>query len=186
MDAATYARRSDLIVGRIQALAEVQRAETIHVFWPIHRRREVDVRSLIAWLYTQKKQIVLPVVGPRSDTSQKDWSRDEMALHLEHRRFESEDALVRSNWGISEPVGGELVPVEHLDAVIVPALGVDRQGNRLGYGRGYYDQFLRGLSIPTICPIFQQCLEASIPREAHDVPVRVIVTENEVLRVSRS
>lgn len=133
---------------------------------------EVDTRPLIAWLYTHKKQIVLPVV----------LNETEGVHRLEHRQYSGEDALVRNGWGILQPVKSDTVPVQSIDAVVVPALGVDRQGNRIGYGRGFYDRFLRDLRVPTICPVFGECLIDQIPNETHDVPVQIIVTEREVVR----
>ena len=139
---------------------------------------EVDTRPLIAWLYTHKKQIVLPVVVNAAEAPAEQ--------HLEHRRFSGEDALVRSQLGIHEPVESDLVPLADIDVVVVPALGVDRRGNRLGYGRGHYDRFLSKIRVPTVCPVFRECVQRHIPTEPHDIPVGIVVTEKEVIRVDRS
>jgi 5-formyltetrahydrofolate cyclo-ligase len=175
LDAEEYGRRSEQIVSRLQGLDEVSGARSVHVFWPMLERREVDLRPLIAWLYAQKKQIVLPVVVAG------DASNDE---RLEHRLFSSEEALVRSRLGIHEPLYAEVAPDDRFDVVIAPALGVDRTGNRLGYGRGHYDRFLNDVRAPIVVPVFQECVVDEIPVETHDVPVDILVTETEVLRTS--
>ena len=58
--------------------------------------------------------------------------------------------LIRPNaLGIPEPVGGLEVPIENVEVVFVPLLAYDKKGNRIGYGKGYYDRFLS--TCPTRC-----------------------------------
>ena len=64
-----------------------------------------------------------------------------------------------------------------IDTVIVPALGVDRRGYRIGYGGGYYDALLSTIDAATICPMFGACIVDRLPVEAHDMRVNVTVTE---------
>src|SRR5690554_3759127 len=59
----SYASKSVAISNRVKSLPEVQKAFTIHIYWPIVYRHEVDTRPLIFSLYTDEKQIVLPVVS---------------------------------------------------------------------------------------------------------------------------
>ena len=69
-----------------------------------------------------------------------------------------------------------------LDAVLVPAAAVDRDGNRLGWGKGYYDRFLQSVdgSPLVVAVVFDSDIVSSVPIEPHDVPVNAIVTEFEV------
>ncbi|QXD14689.1 5-formyltetrahydrofolate cyclo-ligase [Rhodocaloribacter litoris] len=179
LDEAAYAARSQAIIERVLALPELQHARTIHIYWPLVTRREVDTRPLIAHLQAADKQIVLPVVDT---TEQPGRGRP----RLRHVRFTGAGALRPNRWGIDEPVNGESVPPEALDLVIVPALGAGRNGYRLGHGYGYYDAFLAGLTVPTVCPVYDACLLETVPAEPHDVPVSVIVTEYETLRPATS
>jgi 5-formyltetrahydrofolate cyclo-ligase len=176
LDASEYAARSAAVVARVQALPEIQQAKTVHTYWPLALRREVDVRPLIDWLQQSGKQIVLPVVdtfGVGSDDTPR----------LRHVRFETAHALRPNRWGIHEPTGVKSVPVEDIDAVVVPALGAGRNGHRLGYGKGYYDAFLRRLAAPTLCPVYAACLVEQMPADAHDVPLDVVCTEHETIRL---
>lgn len=75
-------------------------------------------------------------------------------------------------------ISGE-VPIESLDAVIVPGVAFDHSGGRLGYGGGYYDRFLPKLRPDTvkIGVAYELQLIKQIPVEEHDVHLDRIVTE---------
>ena len=73
---------------------------------------------------------------------------------MEHRLFTGETNLRANRWDVYEPGTVQTVPISDLNAVIVPALAVDKEGFRLGYGKGYYDEFLSQVHCPTICPVF--------------------------------
>ena len=169
---AEYAARSTALVARLQSIPELQRAKTVHTYWPLTRRREIDLHPLIDSWHRSGKQIVLPVVDTGSDTTEP---------RLRHVRFDEAVALHPNRWGIHEPTGGMSVPIETIDAVVVPALGAGRNGHRLGYGKGYYDAFLRGLTVPTLCPVYADCLVEQMPAEPHDVPLTIVITEDEII-----
>ncbi len=80
------------------------------------------------------------------------------------------------------PTGGERVSAGSLDAVLVPAAAVDRDGNRLGWGKGYYDRFLETVdgSPLVVAVVYDSDIVTLVPTEPHDVPVNAIVTEYEV------
>lgn len=172
-----YARRSLLISDAVHGVPEIAGARVVHVYWPIIETREVDTRPLIARFEADGKTVVLPVVDTDVGSS--------ADPQLSHVRFPGEQALVRNRWGILEPPGGESVPLGAIDVVIVPALGVGRNGHRVGYGMGFYDAFLSRLDVPAVCPVFGACLVDFIPAEAHDRPIDVAVTEDEVIAFSR-
>lgn len=171
---ADVAAHSARIGAQVALLPEIRRANTVHVFWPIRARHEVDTRPLIHHLQAEGKAVVLPVVAPVAGRPL-----------LRHVRFEGEERMQTNRWGISEPVGTDDVPVETLDAVVVPALGAGRNGHRIGHGRGYYDLFLAGLSVPTVGVVYAECLLDHVPAESHDVSLDVLVTEQEVWRIPR-
>lgn len=102
---------------------------------------------------------------------------------MDHRLYDGETNLIANRWGILEPAKKQSIPPADLQAVILPSLGVDIQGNRLGYGKGFYDEFLSQCDCPFICPTYSECLFDEIPAMPHDIPVDIIVTENEVLRL---
>lgn len=91
-------------------------------------------------------------------------------------------ALRRHPFGVLEP-GAEQPLAQEIDTFVIPGLGFDRAGRRLGYGKGYYDRALRAwpaaLRIAACYP-FQ--LRPAIPHDEHDEPVDLIVTPQEVHR----
>lgn len=84
-------------------------------------------------------------------------------------------------------IQGVRVSPEKLDMVLIPGIAFDRQGNRLGFGKGYYDRFLKTAAHACrvgIAYSFQVSSE-ELPREEWDERVEWIVTERYVLRVER-
>src|SRR5690606_35498749 len=99
-----------------------------HIFLSIERQREVDTLPLITVLQAKDKQLIVPKVsGPNS---------------MEHYLLTDATRLKKNRWGIPEPEDGLRVPEEKIDLVFVPLLAFDLQGNRVGYGKGFYDIFL--------------------------------------------
>ncbi len=170
-----YERLTNRILDRIVGVPELITADTVHVYWPMTDRREVDTRPLIERLRAQGKEVVLPVV-----VSFQSAARD--APRMEHVRYFGEDGLRLNRWGIAEPIKRESVAIADLDVVVVPAMGADRNGHRIGYGHGFYDVFLRQLTAPKVALVYHACLVKEIPIEAHDVPMDILVTENDVIR----
>lgn len=93
------------------------------------------------------------------------------------------DNLVSSEkFGILEPIEAMKIAYKNINLILVPGIVFDREGHRIGYGFGYYDKFLKKAPKAFkigLCFGFQ--VIDKIPREQHDVPVDMIVTEKEVI-----
>lgn len=72
-----------------------------------------------------------------------------------------------------------------LDVALVAGLAFDRRGYRLGYGAGYFDRFLAGRSFPAVGLAYDVQLVETLPVEAHDVAMSVVVTERRTYEISR-
>lgn len=83
-----------------------------------------------------------------------------------------------AHYGIWEPEGPGEPSISALacDTVIVPALGVDRSGVRLGQGAGYYDRALEGVECPVVALVYDDEVHDALPSEPHDHPVDGAVT----------
>ena len=89
------------------------------------------------------------------------------------------DDTMTDAMGMPIPARGEEAWTDELDAILVPAAAVDREGNRLGWGKGYYDRFLASEVADTlvVAVVFDADIVDEIPTEPHDRPVNAIVTE---------
>ncbi|NED94645.1 5-formyltetrahydrofolate cyclo-ligase [Phytoactinopolyspora alkaliphila] len=128
---------------------------------------EPGTGPLIEQLSENGVEILLPVVLPDFDL---DWAV-----------YRGPDSLTRAPRGLLEPSGPTAGPgaVADVDAVIVPALAVDRHGTRLGKGAGCYDRVLARLAgrIPAFVLLHDgEILDIPIPREPHDIAVDTVIT----------
>ncbi|MEM9996999.1 MAG: 5-formyltetrahydrofolate cyclo-ligase [Bacteroidota bacterium] len=168
---AEYATHSTAICERLRALPEVQAARTVHCYWPLVERREVDTRPFVAACVAAEQRVVLPVVETLDG-----------APRMVHRVYEGEDHLVANRWGLHEPTGPLIQPAD-LDVVIVPAFGADRRGHRIGHGRGFYDAFLADTGALRVCVVYDACFMDRLPNEPHDIVANVLVTEHQTVSV---
>jgi 5-formyltetrahydrofolate cyclo-ligase len=97
--------------------------------------------------------------------------------------------LRRGHYGILEPAAGTSRSAQALDLILMPLVGFDRRGNRIGMGKGYYDRALaflprrRHRPRPRLVGLAYACQEVeSLPARAHDVPLHAAVTEAGLLR----
>ena len=131
-------------------------------YWRI--KDEMDVQPILIRLMDSFQPVCLPVV-----------LGEDMPLEL--RLWEQGTPLYEAGFGTLAP--SELAPQVEPDVIIMPLLGFDSRGTRLGYGGGYYDRTLEKLSKkPRLIGVAFAAQELdNIPREAHDVPLDAIVTE---------
>lgn len=107
-----------------------------HIFLSIEEKNEIDTLPFMTLLQGKDKNVVVPKMS--GETS------------LENYLITDSTSFKKNSWGIPEPVDGILVPEEKIDVVFVPLLAFDVQGNRVGYGKGYYDTFLNKCRQETI------------------------------------
>ncbi|WP_224999442.1 5-formyltetrahydrofolate cyclo-ligase [Cesiribacter sp. SM1] len=147
---------------------------TLHSYLPMSSQREPDPQPILDILRREHPHIRLVV-------SRTLWQVREM----EHVYWDEKLQLQQNKWGIPEPVGGEVCPVEKIDAVLVPLLAFDRYGHRLGYGAGFYDRFLSGcaphaLSIGlSLFPPLEEPMPGVFPT---DVPLTHCLTPDQVYK----
>lgn len=102
---------------------------------------------------------------------------------LAWHHYQPGDRLISGQYGIAEP-HPDLPPIdiEHLDLILVPAVGCSTRGDRLGYGGGFYDRFFAGLTQPviTIGIIFECSLMETIPIDPWDIPLDYVCTEKKI------
>ena len=130
----------------------------VHSFLPIERQGEADTSSFIDYFKKLQKTVVIS----KSDLKNND---------LTHFVYDDSVILSENKWGILEPKSGRLIKESKIDMVLVPLIVFDKEGNRLGYGKGYYDKFL-SLCKPNCIKIGLSLLEPIvkiIPTESTDI-----------------
>jgi 5-formyltetrahydrofolate cyclo-ligase len=147
------------------------KGEVVAGYWPI--RDELDVKPVIARLMDSGQPVCLPVV-----------LGDEQPLEL--RLWQDGAPLYEAGYGTLAPADG--APHSEPDVILMPLLGFDRHGTRLGYGGGYYDRTLAVLPRRPRLVGFAFALQEidHIPRDGHDVPLDIIVTEEGVRHFERA
>lgn len=160
-----------VIINEIRSMAAFHRASTVMAYCGFGS--EIDTTPLLQAIIESRKTLVLPKVN-------------RALARLGIFRVEDFGAdLVAGVWGISEPNTEICAPVapEEIDLVVVPGAAFDRQGGRIGYGKGYYDKLLAsckhaaGRYPQTIAAAYETQVVDAVPMESHDVPIDILVTE---------
>lgn len=160
-------RADDAMFAKFLALPQVEAAQNIFAFLGIPGR-EPETERLLNELVARGKQVGLPRMLPEHK--------------MEVRGYEPDRPLRQVAFGIREP--GEdcpLIDPEDIDLVLVPAVCYDRRGYRLGFGGGYYDRWLEHFSGVRVGLCRAAILQETVPIEAHDTKVQVLITEEELL-----
>lgn len=149
---------------------EYAKAEVLMVFLSLPG--EFDTSCIVLRAWQERKRVLAPKVS---------WNQRRM-MPVEIRSLT--DDLVVSGMGIREPVAGIPFPISLIDLVIVPGLGFDEFGNRLGRGRGFYDRFLAHPDFKGVaCAMaLEQQLTPSVPAGPLDRRVDMLVTDEKVRR----
>jgi 5-formyltetrahydrofolate cyclo-ligase len=163
------ARASQSICEILERWTIFQQSESILAYMPI--KGEVDLTALLH--RHPEKHWALPRIIPEEN----------------HRMiFHPYDAtrLVRHPFGMAEPAADlPLVAPEAIELALVPGLAFDRRGGRLGYGGGYFDRFLADFAGVSAGIVFHALLLDEIPHGEHDMSMRWIVTESEMIQTAK-
>ncbi|ADY53419.1 5-formyltetrahydrofolate cyclo-ligase [Pseudopedobacter saltans DSM 12145] len=140
----------------------------VHIFLPIRERKEIDTFEIISFFKENCPHLKLVI--PRTDFVKKT---------MENIIFDYELTILQKNkFHIPEPVFGEVLPVEKIDAVFIPLLTFDLKGNRIGYGGGFYDRFLANCQTDTFkigLSLFPPTKE-SFENESFDIKMDACIT----------
>ena len=145
--------------------------KTYHIFLPIERMNEVNTEYVLNILYGKDKDIVLPKIDMTTKT-------------LTHLLLTEQTILKKNHWGIIEPSNGVEISPQEIDVVFVPLLVYDKNGNRVGYGGGYYDKFLSQCkeNVLRVGLSFFPCEENIIDVLPTDIPLNYCVTPSEIYK----
>ena len=152
-------RRSELIMQRVEQSDAFRQASVVLLYWSM--ADEVQTHRFVERWYRQKT-LLLPCVDG-----------DDLRL----RPYTGPDCLVAGEqFGIGEPTGPEWNDLEAVELIVVPGVAFDKEGHRMGRGRGFYDRLLK--STPRAVKIGVaygfQMLDA-VPVEPHDVNMNLVI-----------
>ena len=174
LSAETLAAMSIAIANRAMTLP-IWESRYMHLFLSSSRHREIDTHPLLTLLQGKDKCVVVPKMNWKQGT-------------LQHYLLDEDTPLAINDWGIPEPITGQSILPAQLEVVFVPLLAYDQKGNRLGYGKGFYDRFLAECS-PQCWRIGLSCFppEKALPAvNATDVPLHACITPEKIYTFDRS
>ncbi len=130
---------------------------------------EVDTKKIIIFFFKKNFKVYLPAI---------------INNNVYPIRFKAKDKLIKGRYGIFEPAKKiKLKNINLLDMVIAPGIGFDKNGNRIGFGKGYFDKFLSKLNkkIIKVGLAFTKQITKKIPAKKHDVKMDFLITEKEII-----
>ncbi|MDX1363692.1 5-formyltetrahydrofolate cyclo-ligase [Arenibacter latericius] len=139
-----------------------------HLFLSISEKKEVDTSMVLSILQGKDKNVVLPKMVDDKN--------------LINYLLTDNTIIKKNHWNIPEPVDGIEVPPKKLDVVFMPLLAFDLKGNRVGYGKGFYDTLLQECR-PDVIKIGLSFFAAETlisDSEPHDVPMDYCVTPDRI------
>jgi 5-formyltetrahydrofolate cyclo-ligase len=161
-----WAKISDSIQNQAFKLIQELGVSRIGCYVQSKKSREISTDSLIQNLLKSDLTVCTPVIGEN--------------YSMKMIRITSITEFEINKWGIPEPSSLDEVTIP--ESVIVPMMGGDIYGGRIGYGKGYYDRYLTINKVIKIgfCP--EACVVHEIPKDDYDVTMDFIITENGIVR----
>ena len=148
------------IIQKVLAFPAFRKASTLMAY--VSMPTEPDTGSLISSARSEGKTVLLPRCADRT--------------RMEAVPFAGWESMRRGRYGIWEPTGP--ASEETPEVILIPCVAAAPNGDRLGHGAGYYDRFLLRQPGLRICLCFEAFLLDSLPAEAHDLKMDLVITEN--------
>jgi 5-formyltetrahydrofolate cyclo-ligase len=152
--------KSDNVLSLLESHPRFQEAGRIMFFWSMDD--EVHTHDFIQ-KWAEKKDFILPVVE---------------GSNLRWKRFTGiEEMEAGENFGIPEPLGEDFTEMDSVDLILVPGVAFDRNLNRMGRGKAYYDKTLKNLKAYKIGICFDFQMLDHVPTDKHDVRMNEIIND---------
>lgn len=149
-------KRSESICKSVIETKEYQNAKTVMIYFAI--KGEVQTDFIISHAAGEGKEVFAPRVSGE---------------YIYPVKYTGADNMKNGRFGIWEPCGEEYSG--EIDLVIVPALAFDKTGARLGYGRGYYDKFLKDKKCVRMGVAYGFQIVDNLPTDKHDIPMNILI-----------
>ena len=163
------ARENSSVISELFLNSELYKnAKCIMLYMPLGN--EVDTKDITKAAFKDGKKVVLPVTDNKNNIIP---------------YFVKKDTEFQTGaFSVKEPIGTEKANTKEIDLVIVPGIAFDKSGNRIGFGKGCYDGFLKNINAVKvgICYEFQMCDEISA--DLFDVKMDYVITEKGIFLTS--
>ena len=131
-------------------------------------KNEIDMKEINEKIISDGKKLILPVIEREN---------------IKSVQIDSYENMEEKKFGVIEPISGKEVDKSEIDLIIVPGVAFDIKGNRIGFGKGYYDRFLKGYSGKKIVLAYDFQVVENIDAEEHDERVEEIITEARDIKI---
>ncbi|MFA9422030.1 MAG: 5-formyltetrahydrofolate cyclo-ligase [Sedimentibacter sp.] len=162
--------KSSIIINKLMNLEAYKTSNVVFVYMDF--KNEVMTKFLIKQMLVENKRVVIPY----TDTI------NTVIIPSELKNMEED--LVVSSYGYYEPKYENIVPVrpEEFDLIVVPGVVFDKNLNRIGFGKGYYDRILCHLksSAQAVAIAYEFQVLDEVPSEVHDIKMDIIITEENI------
>ena len=164
---ADYKKKSSrAITELLLTMEEFQKAKTVFCF--VGRRNEVDTRDIIALCFEQGKTVAVPLVISKGV--------------MEAKEIKSLDSLeIGINNILEPPASARTLDKFEIDFGIIPCVTCSHKGDRLGFGGGFYDRYMRDSDFTRACVCYEKLTEENIPMSRYDLKVDYLITEIGIL-----
>jgi len=153
-------QKSVKVLEKLENLDEFKKSDTVMLYWSMDD--EVYTHDFIS-THVQGKRIILPSVNG-----------DDLVL----KEYLGNDSLVKGEgFGILEPGGCVFDKPEEIDLIVVPGVAFDKNNNRMGRGRGYYDKFLESTKAYKVGICFDFQLLEEVPTDKYDILMNSVISE---------
>lgn len=162
---------SNIISRKVISTKEFKKSPSIGIYYPIGS--EVKTFEIIKYSLATKKTIGLPRIID---------SNRIVFFKIMENSFD-DIKITKGKYGILENSMSDSI-IEEMDLLIIPGIAFDLQGNRIGYGKGYYDRFLSKRKANYIIGLaFENQIINKIPKTGYDIPVNILFTEKRIIYV---
>ncbi len=156
--------KSTAVIKNLESLVQFRRAKIIMAYWSMSD--EVHTHEFVErWHKT--KTILLPVIDG-----------DNLLI----KNFTGVENMVPDKrFGIPEPSGKPFTELDTIDLIVVPGVAFDRNKNRLGRGKAFYDRLLKSSTAPKAGICFDFQLFDTVPIDKYDIGMDIIISESEIV-----
>ena len=154
--------KSSIIFNKLIMLDVYKNSKVIAIYKNLNS--EVDTNNLIEYSLKNNKKVLLPRIV-----------NDEIRFYT----IAADEELIKSNFGVYEPLenNNKLYSKNDINLIIIPGISFDKEKNRIGFGKGYYDKYLKNKNIYKIGLCFDEQIADKLPCSENDIKMDIVITD---------